>query len=96
MNNGGIWHQILKAKYMKNMTVHNWCRIKYFRHWDISIIWKGFLETLQWIGKGLIWLVGNGSEVRVGADPIVGLGCSFILSDDLRLYLEDYGICTLN
>ena len=51
---------------------------------------------MQWIGKGLIWLVGNGSEVRVGADPIVGLGCSFILSDDLRLYLEDYGICTLN
>ena len=54
------------------------------------------METLQWIGKGLIWMVGNGTEIRVGADPIVGLGCSFILPEDLRSYLEDYGISTLD
>ena len=32
----------------------------------------------------------------MGADPIVGLGYSYILSDELRLYLEDYGICSLD
>ena len=29
-------------------------------------------------------------------DPVVGLGNSFILPRDLRLYLEDYGISTLD
>ena len=28
-------------------------------------------------------------------DPIVGLGSSFLLPHDLRYYLEDYGICSL-
>ena len=28
-------------------------------------------------------------------DPIVGLGSSFLFPHDLRDYLEDYGICSL-
>ena len=47
---------------------------------------------MHWIGKGTIWQVGNGSDIRLGVDPIVGLSNSFILPDDLRAYLEDYGI----
>ena len=57
---------------------------------------KGFIKTLPWIGKGILWQVGNGSDIRLGVDPIVGLGNSFILPRDLRLYLEDYGISTLD
>ena len=52
--------------------------------------------TLPWIGKGLLWQVGNGAQVRIGLDPIVGLGCSYILFEELRYYLEDYGISTLD
>ena len=55
----------------------------------------GFINTVKWIGQGLIWKVGQGSEVRVGADPIVGLGSTYILPFELRTYLEDYGIITL-
>ena len=32
----------------------------------------------------------------MGLDPIVGQGSSFLLPLDLREYLEDYGICTLD
>ena len=78
------------------MSLQSWFRLKKFRHWNASLIWKGFIKTLPWIGKGLLWQVGNGTEVRVGVDPIVGLGCSYILPDELRYYLEDYGICTLD
>ena len=52
-------------------------------------------KTLHWIGKGILWQVGNGSDIRLGVDPVVGLGNSFFLRDDLRSYLEDYGISTL-
>ena len=60
------------------------------------MIWKGFLHTLSWLGSGLIWKVGNGKAIRMGLDPIVGLGLPFLLSLDLYEYLEDYGICTLD
>ena len=54
------------------------------------------MKALPWIGKGLIWHAGDGSSIRIGADPIVGLGSSFILPRMLREYLEDYGICSLS
>ena len=60
------------------------------------MIWKGFLHTLPWLGGGLIWKVGNGRAIRLGLDPIVGQGSSFLLPLDLREYLEDYGISTLD
>ena len=63
---------------------------------NVSILWRGFVASLPWIGKGLIWNVGNGSSIRVGADPVVGLDSSFILPIELREYLEDYGIVTLD
>ena len=59
------------------------------------MIWKGFIHTLSWFGSGLTWQVGNGEEIRVGSDPIVGIDSLYILPQDLRDYLEDYGIITL-
>ena len=82
-------------KYMKNLPVHSWIREKCFRVRNVLAIWKGFLLTFPWLGKGILWQVGNGSDIRLGVDPVVGLGSSFILPGDLRAYLEDYGICTL-
>ena len=35
-------------------------------------------------------------SIRLGVDPIVGLGSSYLLPHDLRDYLEDFGICTLD
>ena len=95
LNSDGIWHQLLSVKYMKKLPFHAWLREKCFFIQNASIIWKGFLKKFPWIGKGILWQVGNGSDIRLGMDPIVGLGNSFILPEDLRSYLEDYGISTL-
>ena len=54
------------------------------------------MKALPWIGKGLIWLAGDGTSIRIGADLIVGMDTSFILPIALREYLEDYGICYLS
>ena len=39
---------------------------------------------------------GNGESIRVGLDLIVGMGSTFSLPKNLRDYLEDYGILSLN
>ena len=35
-------------------------------------------------------------STRVGLDPIIGIGSPYALPCDLREYLEDYGIVTLD
>ena len=40
--------------------------------------------------------MGNGDNILLGIDPIVGSHSSFILPEDLRSYLEDLNICTLS
>ena len=96
LNNSGIWNKLISVKYLKNRPVHIWLREKIFVVQNASILWRGFVETLLWLGKGLIWNVGNGSLIRVGVDPMVGFGTDYILPVGLREYLEDFGIVTLN
>ena len=81
---------------MKILPLESWLRKKSFTNRGVSVIWKGFLHKLSSLGRGLIWKVGNGRAIRLGLDPIVGQGSSFLLLLDLREYLEDYGICTLD
>ena len=95
LNTSGIWNQLIRTKYMKDLSVQSWFRNKLFRYNNTSRIWMGFMNILNWIGQGLIWQVGCGTEVRVGVDPIVGLGSTYILPYELRTYLEDFGIITL-
>ena len=95
LNSTGIWNLLLSAKYMRNLPVHTWLREKNFSPRNVSIIWKGFLKTLPWIGKGILWQVGNGTDVLIDVDPVVGMGNSFTLPANLRAYLADYGISTL-
>ena len=59
------------------------------------MIWKGFRQTLPWLGSCLSWLVGNGHDVLLGIDPIVGTQDPFTLPMELREYLEDLDIITL-
>ena len=39
--------------------------------------------------------MGNGKNIKIGVDSIAGLNLDFVLLEDLRAYLEDYGISSL-
>ena len=78
------------------MSVVSWIHSKAFSVRGVSVIWKGFIHTLSWLGRGLTWHVGNGETIRVGLDPIVGMGSPYSLPKDLWEYLEDYGILSLD
>ena len=74
----GIWHQIFSTKYLKNHSVVTWIRQKSFAVNGVSVIWKGFILTLSWAGRCLSWRVGNGEDIRIGTDPIVGTDSLFV------------------
>ena len=76
-------------------TVESWLRGKEFLSCGVSPIWKGFLLTLPWLGRHLAWQVGNGNNVLLGIDPIVGVSNSLMIPPGLHEYLEDLDIVTL-
>ena len=78
---------------MKCFLVADWLRKKSFSSRNVSLIWRGFLQVLPWMGMHLAWQVGNGDSILLGIDPIVGSHSTFSLPEELRLYLEDLNIC---
>ena len=77
-------------------SVENWLRGKCFNTRGVSVIWKGFLLTLPWLGRNLAWQVGNGNSVRIGIDPIIGSPALITFPADFRDFLEDLDIVTLS
>ena len=81
---------------MKNKSVVPSLRDKKFMVHGASMIWNGFLNTLSWLGKFLAWHVGNGQDILVGVNPIIGTHSLSDLPLGLRDYLDDFGIVSLN
>ena len=96
LNNNGLWHQVLISKYLKNISIVSWLRKKNFSNRHVSVFWKGFIHTLPWIGKFLAWHVGNGMDIQLGIDPIIGTQSCPELRSDFRDYLKDLGITNLS
>ena len=44
----------------------------------------------------LSWKVGDGLSIKLGIEQIIGMDSHYILSDDLRDYLNDYGLTALH
>ena len=96
LHNRGLWHQVLISKYLKNQSIVACLRETNFIIQHASVIWKGLIQTLPWIGKCLAWHVGNGMDILLGIDPIVGTLHIPELPSNFRAYLEDLGIATLS
>ena len=90
-----LWHRVLISKYLRQPTVTSWLREKKFNTRGVSAIWRGFIQTLPWMGSHLTWQVGNGNDILIGTDHVIGNHDSFHFPEDLRTYLEDLGIIIL-
>ena len=96
MNGTWLWSQIIKNKYLKNLPVDVWLRQQSFKVHGTSHMWNGFIRAMSWITRCLGWKIGNGKHIKIGLDPLAGVSSDYTLLEGLRLYLEDYGICTLS
>ena len=90
-----LWHRVLTAKYLKQGSMVSWLRGKKFSTRDVSAIWRGFIQTIPWMGRHLAWQVGNGNYILIDIDPVIGTSTSDLFPDGLRSYLEDVDIKTL-
>ena len=85
-----LWSSVLYGKYLE-MNLIDWIRNPKNISRNSTPICRGFMKIYLWIGKDLTWKVGNGKDVMVGIDPILGLGENFQLSPFILSYLGEIG-----
>ena len=50
---------------------------------------------MHWMGCHLSWQVGNGRDIIIGTNPVIGIPISLHFPEGLRSYLDDLDIKTL-
>jgi hypothetical protein len=91
----GIWHRVLKDKYLPHTTIKNWFRSHTFQHKATSRIWGGLMKSVHLINHWLSWNPGSGQLIALGKDRILGMGENSFLSLNILSALHCQNIFTL-
>lgn len=79
----GIWHLVIKDKYLPHCSVVTWFRTTNNTARAASQTWKNLVKSVNLITHWLCWNPGFGHSVIVGKDCILGLGNTSFLSPQL-------------
>jgi hypothetical protein len=96
LNGSGIWHRVICDKYLQNITVVSWLRSSSFQLSGVSIIWSGMIKFIHLITHGLYWSPGNGKQISLGKDQILGMGKSSFITKKLQASLDLRDMKTLD
>lgn len=78
-----LWSTVINQKYIKTFFLADWFREPVVAPAHSSPMWKNLLKSLPIIKHWISWKVGQGIQVMIGIDPIVGFSGNFILSHSL-------------
>jgi ribonuclease HI len=95
ITSGGIWHRIIKDKYLIHLTVTQWLRSPTFYQKAISKIWRGLIASMHLILHWLCWEPSSGQLISIGIDRILGLENLSFLSQPLVSMLNQNHYHTL-
>jgi len=79
----GIWHRVLKDKYLSHLSVVSWFCTVDPAFISGSSTWRNLVNALPLLLHWLAWKPGAGSSITVGKDEILGLGKRSFLSPEL-------------
>ena len=84
---------MIQVKYLKRQTIDYWL------HRNLFFFGSKYLSYLEWFHTGSLmlgWRTDDGAHNKLCINPIVELKSTYILSNDLRAYLNDYGIFNIS
>ena len=65
-----LWIEVIIHKYISLTMILDWIRdMGSIKPPNGSIIWKALCKSFSLILEGLVWKVGDGTKVRIRADP---------------------------
>jgi hypothetical protein len=88
----GIWHRVIKDKYLPHGTMTRWLRSATTSTTQGSQTWRNLLKSLHIILHWLAWSPGSGHSIILGKDLILGMGKDSILSEDLVVSLNQKNV----
>jgi hypothetical protein len=88
----GLWHEVIVSKYLRKKSVVEWLRQGSRKWTGGSNIWRALTSSLTIINDWLVWKPGDGRDIRIGIDPMVGSHTYYQLSRNLILLLKDLGL----
>jgi hypothetical protein len=87
-----LWHEVAHTKYLKNKIVVDGFK-EGRKKWDgMSNCWRELASSLSIITDWLVWKLGNGWDIRIGVDPMIGSQSYYKLSKNLISILQAQGI----
>ena len=93
----GLWHDIIREKYMKGLSTEIWIIYRLFHHRGGSLFWRSVCKNFHRIHNGLTWQIGNGKLVRIGLDPFTGItDNSYMLPEHMVISLQLRGFGRLD
>lgn len=90
----GLWGLLMQDKYLKGDTAINWIRSRPKRWVGASNFWRGLIEFLPILKDHLCWRVGNGFQIRLGVESMIG--CNILISPETVSILHQHGLYYLN
>jgi hypothetical protein len=70
----GLWHRVLKEKYLPSVSVEHWLRTVPVNGALGSQTWKYLQKSLYILLHWLAWYPGSGTSIVIGKDQILGMG----------------------
>jgi len=95
LTQNGIWHKVLKDKYLPNTTIINWFRLASHKVSSTSRMWTSLVRLVHDILHWLRWALGKGQHINIDKDKVLVLGKKSILSDELINILKQQNITVL-
>lgn len=92
----GIWKIVIMDKYLRNRSIDEWLRDDQRGSWYMPNMWNNCMSSSSILVKWIAWLPRNGRKVRIGLDPIIGMGWNFKISNSLLNEIHGKGIFYLN
>ena len=90
-----LWTEFIIHKYISPTPLLDWIRDMGNTNLpNGSIIWKALCKSFPLISKGLVWKVGDGTKVRIGADPWPSYSQNHILPHQLIQLIHQKGFFT--
>lgn len=90
-----LWSMVVKDKYLQGRSVSTWLRSVKKKTKGVSNICAGLLSTLPILDDWVAWMPGDGHQIQMVPDPILGGPSVYKISRELIFVLRAHGYCSL-
>ena len=84
-----LCHELILKKYIKKKYVIEWFREGKKNYTGASNIWRSLTCSFNILSDWLVWKPGNGEDIRIGVDPLIGSHTYYKVFENIIFVLKE-------